>query len=53
MSIHIQPHYVVGKTRWPKLRAGTTKGADAATVTGGLDLAGMAGNQESLGSTIP
>jgi len=44
---------VVGAPCGPKLRAGARKGADAATVPEGLDLAGRAGNRENLGKTIP
>jgi hypothetical protein len=38
VSSQIQPHDVVGTTHWLKLSAGAKKGADAETVTGGLDL---------------
>ena len=41
VSSGIQPHDVVGATRWPKFRAGARKGADAETVTGGLNEVGI------------
>ena len=53
MSSQIQPHDVVGATHWLKLRAGARKGADAETVTGGLDLARRAENRGNLGKAIP
>ena len=42
-----------GENSLAKIRAGATKGADAETVTGGLDLAGRAGNRGNSGRTIP
>ena len=44
---------LLGATHWLKLRAGARKGADAETVTGGLDLARRAGNRRNLGKAIP
>jgi hypothetical protein len=48
VSSQIQTHDVVEATHWLKLRAGDRKSADTATVTGGLDLAGRAGNRGNL-----
>ena len=53
VSIQIRPHDVVGVTHWLKLRVGARKGADAETVTGGLDLARKAENRGNLGKAIP
>ena len=53
VSSQIQPHDVVGATDWLKLRAEAMKGADADTVTGGLDLAIRAENRGHLGRPIP
>jgi hypothetical protein len=56
VSSQIQLHDVVRAILWLKLkaclpvlwRAGARKSADAETVTGGLDLAGRAGNRENF-----
>ena len=53
VSSKIHPHDVVGATLWLKLRAGAMKGADAETVTGGLDLARRAENRGNLRRSIP
>ena len=56
MSSQIQLHDLERPTHWLKLRAclpvlwraGARKGADAETVTGGLDFAGRAENRENF-----
>ena len=53
VSSQIQPNDVVGATHWLELKAGARKGADAETVTGGLDLARRAKNPRNLGRAIP
>jgi hypothetical protein len=53
VSSQIQPHDVVGAIHWLKLKAGARKGADAETVTGGLDLARRSENRGNLGKAIP
>ena len=53
MSIQIRPHDVVGATHRLKLRAEARKGANAAAVPEGLDLARRAENRGNLGKAIP
>ena len=53
VSIQIRPHDVVGATHRLKLRAEARKGADAATMPEGLDLARRAENRGNLGKAIP
>ena len=43
MSNDSQPHDVVTTTGWLKMGISARKGVDACTVTGGIDLAGRAG----------
>ena len=44
---------IVEATGWLKMRAGARKGADARTVTEGLDLAKRRENRGNLGRVIP
>ena len=53
MSRQIQPINIVGATRWLKLRAWGSKGADAETATGGLAVVRRAENRGNLGNAIP